>query len=169
MNEDYGPTYRTFSSFYFDETFRNTDMLIECATRKLQDVPFDTLVGTGVSGTIFVPILARELDKHWMIVRKDKSEHSTSMLEGQLGHRWLFCDDLIDTGATLKRVRKTIKDTLTERERYGACVRKTFKDTLTERERYGAWHTVFGGTYLYGNNEFRPARIRKTRMVEDQS
>ena len=151
MNEDYGPPYRTFSSFYFDETFRNTDMLIECATRKLQDVPFDTLVGTGVSGTIFVPILARELDKHWMIVRKDKSEHSTSMLEGQLGHRWLFCDDLIDTGATLKRVRKTIKD------------------TLTERERYGAWHTVFGGTYLYGNNEFRPARIRKTRMVEDQS
>jgi phosphoribosylpyrophosphate synthetase len=143
MNDDYS-TYRTFSSYYFDEAFRNTDMLIERATRKLQDVPFDTLVGTGVSGTIFVPILAHELDKHWMIVRKDKSGHSTSMLEGQLGHRWLFCDDLIYTGATLKRVRKTIKDTL----------------------RYGTWHTVFGGTYLYGDNVFKPARISKT-MTDD--
>lgn len=56
--------YRTFSSYYFEEAFRNTDVLIERATRKLQDVPFDTLVGTGVSGTIFVPILARALDKH---------------------------------------------------------------------------------------------------------
>jgi len=134
--------YRTFSSYYFEEAFRNTDLLIERATRKLQDVPFDTLVGTGVSGTIFVPILARALDKHWMIVRKEWSEHAKSMLEGELGCRWLFCDDFIDTGATLKRVRQTIKD-------YNPC-----------------WHTVFGGSYLYRDNSFKPARKPHTQVEQ---
>jgi hypothetical protein len=41
---------------------------------------------------------------------------------------------------------------------FDEAFRKTIKDTLTERGRYGAWHTVFGGTYLYCDNVYKPAR-----------
>jgi phosphoribosylpyrophosphate synthetase len=133
---------RHFSSYYFDEALFETDEMLHDATEKLRNVRFDTLVGTGVSGTVFVPLLARELGKSWIIVRKERSEHSRSMLEGQLGRRWIFVDDLIDTGKTLRHVKKTIKSELS-------------------RDQRSPWRTVFGGSYLYRDDEFEPARRPK--------
>lgn len=75
---------------------------------------FDSFVGTGVSGTIIVPILAREFNKRFLIVRKPGRTHSYYKVEGKINNRdrWVFVDDLIDTGKTFNRVQKIINDEL---------------------------------------------------------
>lgn len=78
---------------------------------KSEKVKYDTMVGTGLSGALIVPQLARELDKHFMIVRKEAEDHHSSIvLEGKLGKRWLFVDDLISTGTTAQRVYDEIRN-----------------------------------------------------------
>ncbi|WP_066904093.1 phosphoribosyltransferase [Mycolicibacterium houstonense] len=75
------------------------------------DLEYDTLVGTGLSGTIAVVDLARRLGKHYLVVRKaNDNTHSVYSAEGRLGQRWLFVDDFIDTGRTLGRVYDKITD-----------------------------------------------------------
>jgi hypothetical protein len=81
------------------------------AERLLKDVDYDTLVGTGLSGALVVPYLARRLGKRALIIRKPgEGSHSSIKAEGTLGHRWIFVDDFISTGDTFFRVLSTIKD-----------------------------------------------------------
>jgi adenine/guanine phosphoribosyltransferase-like PRPP-binding protein len=68
----------------------------------------DTFVGTGLSGALVVPTLARALGRHWAIVRKQDGSHSSRTVEGAIGERWLFIDDFIEGGATLRRVREAV-------------------------------------------------------------
>lgn len=69
------------------------------------DLEYDTLVGTGLSGTIAVVDLARRLGKHYLVVRKENDNtHSFQSVEGWLGKKWLFVDDFVDSGRTLARV-----------------------------------------------------------------
>lgn len=84
----------------------------EFAAKQLQ---FDTLVGTGLSGALVVPSLARALTRQgqpevkWLIVRKpEDSTHSSLPVEGDLGRRWVFVDDFIASGKTFRRVKDTI-------------------------------------------------------------
>ncbi|GLE59572.1 hypothetical protein NJBCHELONAE_48850 [Mycobacteroides chelonae] len=106
---------------------------------ELHGVECDTLVGTGLSGALVVPQMARELGKEWLIVRKPKEgTHSSRPVEGQLGQRWLFVDDGIQSGKTFRRVLDTIAD-------------------LPETASY-LWHrlgcTEFAGAYFYASDEY---------------
>lgn len=93
-----------FRSHYL-KAAHDFDALISFADDELAGVGFDTLVGTGLSGTIVVPMLARHLGKHFLIIRKDNDgSHSDLPAEGTLGKRWVFVDDFIETGMTLGRV-----------------------------------------------------------------
>ena len=73
----------------------------------------DALVGTGLSGAMAVPLIAHALGKRMCVVRKedDVGTHSCSRFEGnmQAGDRWLFVDDLIDSGASFVRVHTAIR------------------------------------------------------------
>lgn len=65
----------------------------------------DTVVGTGVSGTLAVVNLARDLGIDYLIVRKDtENTHSSLPVEGRLGKNWVFVDDCVSSGATFARV-----------------------------------------------------------------
>src|SRR4051812_16554608 len=89
---------------YLGEAFSDPSVLIEEAKRTIKG-KYDTLVGTGLSGSLVIPLLARGLDCDWLIVRKENDgSHSTKPAEGRLGRRWLFVDDFIASGATLRRV-----------------------------------------------------------------
>lgn len=105
---------------YSARAFSELDEVIENARAKLADVDYDTLVGTGLSGTVVVPILGRELGRHWAVVRKEESVHSSRPVLGTLGQRWVFVDDTIDTGATLQRVKRKIAQECTSTEYVGA-------------------------------------------------
>ncbi|WP_100460560.1 phosphoribosyltransferase [Mycobacteroides abscessus] len=104
-----------FRSYYLHAA-HDFDSLMQFADEELAGVDFDTLVGTGLSGTIVAPMLARHLGKHFLIVRKDNDgSHSDIPAEGTLGQRWVFVDDFIDTGMTLGRVWNKIQTLCEER------------------------------------------------------
>lgn len=88
---------------YIREAFEQGE-LIDAATEELEGIEFDAMIGVGLSGSLVVPLLAREFGKRFGIVRKadDKITHSTHVVEHNLvsGDRWLFVDDFISTGDT---------------------------------------------------------------------
>lgn len=102
----------TLIGAYFPAAFGNLTEMADRVRDRLGDLEYDTIVGTGLSGALVVPTLARELDKHWAIVRKEDGSHSDNMIEGAVGRRWLFVDDFVDSGATVRRVIATMTDEL---------------------------------------------------------
>lgn len=96
----------TFRTYYFDSAIRDLGAVIERARRHLVDVDFDTIVGTGFSGSIVIPALALSMGKKFVLIRKegDDSHHGGGRLVGQLGERWIFVDDFVDSGRTRRRV-----------------------------------------------------------------
>lgn len=111
------------------------DQIIEMARFYLKGVPYDTMVGTGLSGALIVPTLARALDKYWLIVRKpDDHSHAGIPAEGTLGERWIFVDDFIQSGKTRRRVIETVKAIAQDYDR----------------------QIVHVGDYLYKYEEFLP-------------
>lgn len=134
--------YTTFRTYYMDEAVFSLSEVIETAQKKLADVEFDTLVGTGFSGGIVVPSLALAMGKKFVLVRKetDDSHHGSGQLLGELGPRWIFVDDFAQTGRTQKRVIRKIKE--------AAEVRDTT--------------TTLVGRYMYaGAQEFEPFHPRR--------
>lgn len=123
----------TLSSDYMDGAWDPARVARNMA-RELnrEGVDYDTIVGTGLSGTVIVPQLARILDKYALIVRKpNDGSHSRLPAEGKLGERWLFVDDFIYTGTTRTRVI----------------------DAVTELAAKRDYKTEYVGAYLYENAE----------------
>lgn len=108
----------TFSTYYMDDAVFNLAEVIEHAKTALKDVDFDTLVGTGFSGSIVIPALALALGKKFVLIRKetDDSHHGGGRLLGQLGARWIFVDDFVCSGRTRARVIAKINEALSNNE-----------------------------------------------------
>lgn len=102
----------TFRTLYFDSAVLDLHQVIENAIDQLDGVDFDTLVGTGFSGGIVVPALALSMGKKFVLIRKegDDSHHGGGRLVGELGARWIFVDDFVDSGRTRTRVINKIHD-----------------------------------------------------------
>jgi orotate phosphoribosyltransferase len=102
----------TFRTYYFDSAIRDLPGVIERAREALADVDFDTIVGTGFSGSIVIPALALSMGKKFVLIRKegDDSHHGGGRLVGQLGERWIFVDDLVESGRTRSRVIRKVND-----------------------------------------------------------
>jgi orotate phosphoribosyltransferase len=136
--------YITLTADYLEDAF-DPDGVLARVKPLLADVQYDTLVGTGLSGSLVVPFLARALGKQYAIVRKSDhhsgdhvSQHSICPVEGTLGHRWVFVDDLICSGATRERVLDEVRRAALARE----------------------WSTVYVGTVLYrGSGSYYSARV----------
>lgn len=73
---------------------------------------YNGIVVTGLSGTLFGSILSYTYNIPLTVVRKpdDNSTHSIHKLEGATITRWLFVDDFIGQGGTLKRVLKEVRN-----------------------------------------------------------
>jgi adenine/guanine phosphoribosyltransferase-like PRPP-binding protein len=120
---------------YLEEAIYQPDVIVTRARARLADVQFDTVIGTGLSGALVVPMLARALDKHFAVVRKPDNSHSCERIEGTIGDHWLFVDDLISSGETFRRVREAIQQLVIERHGH---------------------HTEYVGTFLYSyGSQFR--------------
>lgn len=120
--------YRSHSSWLKD-AFRDMDRVVENARKTLETVDYDTMVGTGLSGSLVIPVLAREFRKYFAIVRKDEQRHSDLEVEGLIGHKWIFVDDFIDLGKTRTRVKEAVESVTGNRD-------------------------IYVGTYLYNSHRF---------------
>ena len=102
-------------SAYLSDIFdiKSFKTLIEIAKKELKHVDFDAIVVTGNSGTIFGGALAVAMDKELILVRKTSDKaHSTKLIEGKDDcKKYVFVDDHVDTGDTVRRVFDGIKQT----------------------------------------------------------
>jgi orotate phosphoribosyltransferase len=120
---------------YLDTAINDPAKIIRNASEKLWDVEYDTLIGTGLSGALILPQLASALGRKFAVVRKADQSHSDVRVEGNIGDRWVFLDDLICSGDTLRRVHSEI-----------AAISRHYSHT-----------TEFVGAYLYCGNFYRAA------------
>ena len=94
---------------YFRKAFEDLGGIASRLDYALVDVECDTLIGTGLSGALVVPTLARLMGKYWAIVRKPSDiNHSGMPIEGEVGRKWVFVDDFVETGQTLQLVKYAV-------------------------------------------------------------
>jgi adenine/guanine phosphoribosyltransferase-like PRPP-binding protein len=104
------PSVTPFKTNYMDVALDDLGGVIERAKIKLAGVDFDTLVGTGFSGSVVVPALALAMGKYFVLIRKPKDgSHHNGRAIGYLGQRWIFVDDFVATGATRDRVKQAVR------------------------------------------------------------
>ena len=97
----------------------NRTMMVMNTIKDLREYDFDSIVCCGTSGLIIAPQVCEILNKEIVIVRKDhEKRYSPFVIEGILGSRFVFLDDLVCSGATLRYVIKNIK----EEHPYAKCV-----------------------------------------------
>ncbi len=107
---------------YIGEVFRTKDMhlLVPKAKRFLKNVDFDAIAFRGMSGCLFASVLAYELRKPMIMIRKRLKEseyrtdsHSCKIVEGDRAAKtFLIVDDFIATGTTVREICKEIKDVM---------------------------------------------------------
>jgi hypothetical protein len=119
---------------YLSNLFEDPAGTVARFRAKVRHVDFDTLVGTGLSGALAAQLLAQSVSCHFAVVRKSgESTHSNNTVEGVIGKRWLFVDDLVASGETRSRV-------------------KTAMQCFCEIHEF---ESVYVGDYLYYGNTFR--------------
>ncbi len=71
---------------------------------------FAAIAMSGYSSTIIGSVVAAKMRKNICIVRKeDENCHSNYLVEGKPGQTYVFIDDLIASGRTLRRVYESMK------------------------------------------------------------
>jgi len=126
---------------YMDQALdpASLQQIVAEAKTELADVDFDTIVGTGFSGSVVIPAVAMALGKDFLLIRKedDQSHHGGGLPVGTLGKRWIFLDDFISSGATWRRVHRKV-----------AAFAKPSPDYWGDKTEVA---TEYVGTYIYIN------------------
>jgi hypothetical protein len=135
---------------YMDDAWEQQGAIIAEAQDQLADVDFDTFVVTGLSGSLVAPVLAWVMGKKFFVLRKpnDGSHHARhgALWVGSLGKRWIFLDDLVDSGLTRQRVFRALRKQLAEVEHN----RQLYGGSAT-RGNDVPFETTHVGTYEYRN------------------
>jgi hypothetical protein len=131
---------------YFSGVYDDPDQIIASFEPHLEDREVDTLVGTGLSGGIIVPMMARHYGLEYMIVRKDGTgTHDPSLVYGKMGQHYVIVDDFVASGSTIRRIQRSLHLSIPEDHEYRMeGVWEYHHDTFTEgetvRDRHGwAW------------------------------
>ena len=100
--------YHVYGSF--DKERRKT--IVATVVRELKGVDFDALAVRGVSGLIMAPIVAYLLNKHVIVVRKEKTEefsHASQRVESPIATgKYIVFDDFTGSGKTAKEIMKQV-------------------------------------------------------------
>lgn len=144
---------------YLDHPFLGRDKIVRQAKKHLNPDRFDTLVGRGMSGALVVPTLAHALKKNFVIVRKpNDGSHSGYDVEGALGARWIFVDDLIDSGETFRATKAAISEMAENGAHWN-----------WRTGRFNMHATKFVGAYLYnGGGKYKGARTKYLQEFEKE-
>lgn len=99
------------SRYYGDYLFYDPKRIIQSYGVRVTSLPeHDTLIGTGLSGSLAVALIGHAYEKLFAVLRKeDAHSHSSRVFEGRIGTRWLFVDDFISSGKTKRRVLEKMK------------------------------------------------------------
>lgn len=74
--------------------------LVNCI--KLSGIEFEAIAFRGMSGALIVPDVSTQLDKPFILIRKEDSSHSSHKFEGELAiTTYIIIDDCISSGQTV--------------------------------------------------------------------
>lgn len=97
--------------FQLKERRQTVDRVI--AALREQAIEFDAFACRGLSGLLIAPIVAMEMHKTLLVIRKDEkpTPHSDRKVEGDIGARkYVIVDDLISSGNTVKDIIRLIRE-----------------------------------------------------------
>lgn len=99
------------SRYYGDYLFHDPNRIIQSYNARVASLPeHDTLIGTGLSGSLAVALIGHSHEILFAVLRKEEAHsHSSRIFEGRIGTRWLFVDDFISSGKTKRRVLEKMK------------------------------------------------------------
>jgi adenine/guanine phosphoribosyltransferase-like PRPP-binding protein len=98
---------------------KNRNQIVMNTIKGLRDYDFDSIVCCGTSGLLVAPQVCEILNKEIVVVRKEhEKRYSPFVIEGILGSGFVFLDDLVCSGTTLRYVLKNLK----EEHPYAKCV-----------------------------------------------
>ena len=99
------------SRYYGDYLFYDPKRIVQSYNARLASLPeHDTLIGTGLSGSLAVALIGHSHETLFAVLRKeDAHSHSSRIFEGRIGTRWLFVDDFVSSGKTKRRVLEKMK------------------------------------------------------------
>jgi len=106
-------------SYYFGRAMGDLNPIADALVGQLEeagigDLSSLSLIGTGLSGTLAVPSLARRLGSLWGIIRKESSPHDSRLFVGAIEDRWIFVDDFVSSGKTMRRVQDVVSGLRTD-------------------------------------------------------
>ncbi len=102
---------RNFVCGYMDYFYRPSIEQIETWSELIiEHAPnVNGLVGTGMSGSLVIPVLAQYMEIDYVILRRENdSSHSDSKWNGKMGDRLVIVDDFVESGRTLERLLRAI-------------------------------------------------------------
>jgi adenine/guanine phosphoribosyltransferase-like PRPP-binding protein len=113
-----------------------------------KELKFDSIVFTGMSGALMAPVLADRLNVGLTLFRKTEDRsHSNMRMEGVVPNRFLFVDDFICSGDTIRRTLTQLKEIYPD----AVCVGKYLYDGCGDEEAIakddteGSYHHRAGG------------------------
>jgi orotate phosphoribosyltransferase len=101
---------------YLDAAFRPDllDEILSEAKKKLREIQFDAIAFCGMSGALFAPLLAHQMNKYLLLARKpEDSSHSRLPVEGYYAAKtYVIVDDFCASGDTLHFIHNAIQSQL---------------------------------------------------------
>ena len=97
---------------YLSKALESIEEAVTDCKKGLEGIDFDTIAFRGMSGALVAPIVARDLKKEIILVRKTgEDNHSGYSLEGHVGaKKYVILDDFVSTGRTVREIIKQVKD-----------------------------------------------------------
>jgi len=95
---------------YLSKALESIELAVTDCEKGLEGIEFDTIAFRGMSGALVAPIVARDLKKEIILVRKTgEDNHSGYSLEGHIGaKKYVILDDFISTGKTVREIIKQV-------------------------------------------------------------
>lgn len=116
---------------------------------------FSAVAFRGMSGAVVAPGVAQRLNKDLIVVRKPHEiNHSNMGVEGVECKAYVIIDDFIDSGTTIKEIRRAVR----QEEIFGKLVgiglyKRNYPDMLQEyANKLKVW-ILSNGTWIYPNDK----------------
>ena len=125
-----GPINNTSTYLNSIVTCRGMKLAVGNLTKKLKNKKdqFDAIAFRGISGALVAPALAQAMSKDIIAVRKNESHHGDGRVEGVTHPRYIIVDDFVESGATLRAIKRQIKRWSPESKLVGVALYNSFYD-----------------------------------------
>lgn len=154
--------------------------VVEASVRLLRQLEedgltFTTIAFRGISGALIAPMIAAELGKSLMAVRKDHpTGHGSNAVEGdQNAKQYIIVDDFIATGKTIREIIQAVSSSYGRAEAMCVGVLQAYYFLRPEYKMYNTYSETFTTTLAAAIEDSlkgeRVKKLEKRRIEREES